>query len=100
MEPLKPLKPMKPLEPLAPLSGSEAWWPDHLGTPSSSGAQNGIRYAFFAEKRCLLVETDGRARIYDSGDHAISGVRQASDGSVIFSDATGTVDLKSLAALD
>ena len=100
MEPMKPMKPMKPMEPMKPMKGGDAWWPKDLGSPSSSGAQDGMRYAFFPDKKRLVVETDGKAKTYDSGDHAINGVQQASGGSVTFSDANGTVDLSDLKPVD
>lgn len=76
---MKPMDPMDPLAPLPPLSqplsmSFERWWPDEFGFPSSSGGQNDVRYAFFPEKRRLLVERRGQLAIYNSGDHRISGV--------------------------
>ena len=73
---MEPMKPMKPLEAMKPMTGGETWWPDDLGQPSTSGSQNGIRYAFFPEKRRLLIEQGGKLTTYDSGDHRISGVSQ------------------------
>ena len=32
------------------------WWPADLGWASSTGAQNGVRYAYFAEARRLAIE--------------------------------------------
>ena len=96
MEPMKPMKPMEPMKPMKPMEGGEAWWPKDLGSPASSGSQDGMRYAFFPDKKRLVVETGGETKTYDSGDHAISGVQQANGGSATFSDANGTVDLKDL----
>ena len=48
MEPMKPMKPMEP-KPMKPMSAMERWWPDELGHASSSGSQNDVRYAFFAD---------------------------------------------------
>jgi hypothetical protein len=31
------------------LSDGEKWWPGDLGHPSTTGSQNGLRYAFFAD---------------------------------------------------
>ncbi len=92
MEPIKPLKPMEPL------SAGEAWWPSDLGQPSSSGAQGGVRYAFFPDARRLLVERDGHVTAYDSGDHRISGVSQGdSQGpSLAFTSQNGSVMLDTL----
>lgn len=102
MEPMKPMQPMKPMEPMKPMTGGEAWWPDDLGQPSSSGSQNGMRYAFFADKRRLLVEQDGTRTTYDSGDHRIGGVSQQDGGtrSVAFTGQNGPVKLDELKRLD
>ncbi len=66
--------------------------------PSSSGAQNGMRYAFFPEKRRLLVEQDGKKTVYDSGDHQISGVSQQSGhtSALVFTSQSGPVALDAL----
>ncbi len=58
------------------LGESRAWWPDELGAASASGAQNGVRYAYFATARRLALEIAGRVTIYDTLDHIISGVAQ------------------------
>jgi len=58
------------------LGESRAWWPAELGTASASGAQNGVRYAYFATARRLALEIAGRVTIYDTLDHIISGVAQ------------------------
>ncbi len=73
---MEPIKPMKPMEPMKPMAGGEKWWPEDLGQPSASGSQNGMRYAFFPDKRRLLIEQDGKLTTYGSGDHRISGVSQ------------------------
>jgi hypothetical protein len=52
------------------------WWPDELGTPSSSGAQNEMRYACFPDRRRLAVMQDGKVRVYDTGEHRINGFSQ------------------------
>jgi len=96
MEPMKPMEPMRPIEPMKPMG--PRWWPEDLGQPSSSGSQNSMRYAFFPEKKRLLVEQDGKLTIYDSGDHRIGGVAQQSrdNRSVTFTSQLGTVDLGQL----
>lgn len=95
---MEPMKPMAPMEPMKPLQFDPPWWPQELGEPSSSGAQNGMRYAFFPERRRLLVERDGKKTVYDSGDHQISGVSQQSGGSssLIFTSQSGAVALDTL----
>ena len=97
---METMKPMKPMEPMRPMEGGDAWWPKDLGSPATSGAQNGMRYAFFPDKKRLVIETDRTTKTYDSGEHRISGVQQANGGSATFSDANGTVDLKDLRSLD
>lgn len=56
---------------------SGGWWPDGLGLPSATGAQNAMRYAAFPESRRLVVDDNGTVRIYDTGEHRIHGVSQA-----------------------
>jgi hypothetical protein len=51
------------------------WWPAHLGTPSSVGAQNDLRYAVFPRR--LVINDGGHIEIYDTGNHRILGVAQA-----------------------
>ncbi len=101
MEPMKPMAPMKPIEPLKPLSGGEKWWPQELGEPSTAGSQNAMRYAFFPEKRRLLIDRDGIVTTYDSADHRISGVSQqhGNSQSLAFTDQNGTVDLSDLKSI-
>jgi hypothetical protein len=92
------MEPMKPMEPMRPMAGGEKWWPDDLGQPSTSGSQNGIRYAFFPEKQRLLIEQGGKLTTYDSGDHHISGVsQQGGQGqSLTFTSQKGAVKLDEL----
>jgi hypothetical protein len=95
MEPMKPMAPMQPLKPMEPIQGAEPWWPEEFGQPSSSGAQNGMRYAFFGDERRLLIERDGRLATYDTGTHRISGVAQENAGqhAMRFTSQEGAVDL-------
>jgi len=74
------------------------WWPDGLGSPSSAGSQNEMRYACFPDQRRLAVMQDGRVRVYDTGDHRISGVSQQQSGSqsLTFSSQMGTVRIEDL----
>ena len=56
-----------------PLAGSSGhWWPADLGQPTSTGAQNNVRYAYFGQTRRLAIEVNGRITIYDTLDHQIS----------------------------
>jgi hypothetical protein len=74
------------------------WWPDALGEPASSGAQNGQRYAVFPDLRRLAVEREGRIAVYDTGDHRIGGAsqQQGSASDLAFSSQHGTVRLGDL----
>src|SRR5690349_5566969 len=44
----------------SPPSDASHWWPADLGAPTSTGAQNGVRYAYFDAGRRLAVEQGGR----------------------------------------
>jgi hypothetical protein len=99
MTPMEPMKPMAPMKPLQPLQDTTDWLPAGLGSPSASGAQNGMRYAFFPQQRRLAIQQQegGDVVQYDTGDHAISGVsQQSSSSSPLFSSQHGDVDLKAL----
>ena len=74
------------------------WWPADLGSPSASGAQNNLRYAYFAARRRLAIARGGRVTLYDTGRHQIFGVsqRQSRDQHLAFTADDGTVDLDSL----
>jgi len=79
-----------------------AWWPDGLGAPSSTGAQNDLRYAVFPSSRRLAVEIGGRVAVYDTADHAISGVsqQQSGDRSLTFTSQHGLVRIDDLRRAD
>ncbi len=74
------------------------WWPADLGSPSSSGAQNNIRYAIFPQVQRLAMEINGDVTIYDTLDHQIGGVSQQQGGanSVTFTSQKGMVELNQL----
>ena len=76
--------------------GSNQWWPQELGAPFSSGAQNNIRYAVFPQR--LAIEQNGNITIYDTLDHQIGGVsqQQGGDTSLSFSSQYGTISVSSL----
>ena len=96
------MEPMKPMGPMKAMSGGENWWPNDLGQPSTSGSQNEMRYAFFPEKRRLLILRDGRLTAYDTRDHRISGVSQqyGQGRSLAFVDQDGSVKLDDLKRVD
>ena len=78
--------------------GSFSWWPAELGQPSSTGAQNDVRYAFFPATRRLAIELGGRLTVYDTGDHQIGGVsqQQGSGASLTFTSQHGLVRVADL----
>ena len=82
---------------------STKWWPGELGVPSSSGGQNDARYAVFPGTRRLVIEMNGVARVFDTGDHRIGGVQQQQGGrhgTVFFTSQLGTFDVSSLTELE
>ena len=75
------------------------WWPAELGSPSSSGGQNDLRYADFPQTHRLAVQHAGVLQIYDTLDHQIGGVQQQQGvgaGSLSFSSQRGTFTVASL----
>ena len=79
-----------------PPAGSPGhWWPADLGQPTSSGAQNNVRYAYFAQTRSLAIEANGRVTVYDTLDHQIAGFsqQQSTGASLTFSSQHGLVDV-------
>jgi len=74
------------------------WWPGDLGSPSSTGAQNNVRYAVFPATRRLAVELNGQTTVYDTLDHSIGGVSQQQGGndSMTFNSQYGVVNVSSL----
>ena len=80
------------------LNGPSSWWPAELGEPSSTGAQNDMRYAFFPGSRRLAIQRGNQTQIYDSGEHQFSGFsqQQGSGQSLTFSSRHGTVRVTDL----
>ncbi len=76
-----------------------AWWPADLGAPASTGAQNDMRYAWFPGPRRVAIQQGGEVRVYDSGEHQISGFsqQQGDDRSLTFTSQFGVVRLSELA---
>jgi hypothetical protein len=62
------------------LPAGESWWPASFGHPSSSGAQNGIRYAYFPQRDRLLIQAAGRIDAFDTNGKRINGVSQQQSG--------------------
>jgi hypothetical protein len=89
---MEPLRPMKPMRPPAP---ADRWWSEELGDPSSSGAQDGSRYAFFEDKRLLLIERGGKLQRFRTGVHRIIGISQVSRREELtFTSEQGPVNLE------
>jgi hypothetical protein len=82
----------------APMQSGAGWWPSEFGSPSSSGGQNDMRYAYFPGPRRLAVQQNGSITIYDTGDHQIGGFsqQQSGDQSATFSSQFGTFRLSDL----
>ncbi|WAJ27751.1 SHOCT domain-containing protein [Antarcticirhabdus aurantiaca] len=79
--------------------GGGNWWPGDLGHPSTAGAQNDSRYAYFPQSRRLAIQRGGGAvELYDTTGYDISGVsqQQGGFGSATFSSAQGPVPLDRL----
>jgi Short C-terminal domain len=81
-----------------PAGSSGNWWPAGLQFPNSTGAQNNVRYAYFATIRRLAIETNGHVTLYDTLDHQIGGFsqQQSVGGSITFTSQYGLVDVNSL----
>lgn len=88
----------EPVSLFVPSTSSGHWWPNDLGSPTATGAQNQVRYAYFANSRRLAIDINGQVSVYDTLDHQIGGVSQQQGGgsSVIFTSQYGTVDVLNL----
>jgi len=76
-------------------ASSGNWWPDGLGWPSTSGAQNDMAYAYFPAAQRLAVRLHGQVRLYDTTGFSIGGVsqQQGSGWSMSFSTDRGSMSL-------
>jgi hypothetical protein len=74
------------------------WYPAELGAPSALGAQNNVRYAYFANAHRLAVDTGGDVWVYDTLNHQIGGFSQQQGGSdsLTFSSQFGPVPVATL----
>lgn len=74
------------------------WWPHEHGSPSSTGSQNNIQYAYFPNSHRLAVKTGADVWVYDTLDHQIGGFsqQQGQGSSISFSSQYGTVSLATL----
>ncbi|MBC7455295.1 MAG: SHOCT domain-containing protein [Massilia sp.] len=83
--------------PPAPGTSSD-WWGPSLRWPNSTGGQNDVRYAYFAQARRLAIQVFGKVTIYDTQDHQIGGFsqQQSHGGSLSFNSQYGLIDVASL----
>ena len=54
-----------------PAGSSGNWWPADMGWPTSTGAQNNARYAYFPEAGRLAIDVNGTITVYDALDQRI-----------------------------
>ena len=88
--------------PSAAKAEREEWWPAGLHSPSTSGAQNGIRYAYFPAQRRLAIERGRAVELYDTGNHLIGSASQQQGDveSLAFASQLGPVTLSDLRRID
>lgn len=74
------------------------WWPSNLGPPSAVGSQNDESYACFPQARRLAIKNVAGVKLYETGEHRISGVSQRQGGGhdLSFTSQHGTVRLSDL----
>lgn len=74
------------------------WWGPELRWPNSTGSQNHVRYAYFAQACRLATEINGTVTVYDTLDHQIGGFSQQQSGgaSFGFTSQYGAVDVSRL----
>lgn len=89
---MEPMKPMRPLEPLK----TTPWWPEEWGTPASSGSAGEVRYAYFPDRRRLIIDRAGKRTTFDTAEHQIRGVLQTGAEPLSFLSQHGRVDVDSL----
>ena len=77
---------------------SNDWWPADLRWPTSTGSQNGVRYAYFDQARRLVIDVGGTVTVYDTLDHRIGGFsqQQSAGATLSFNSQHGLVDVASL----
>lgn len=80
-----------------PISDS-SWWPKEFSNPTSAGAQNNVRYAYFSNNNALVIDSGGTISVYDTTGFTITGFsqQQSSFGTFSFSSTSGTVMLSHL----
>lgn len=75
-----------------------SWWPEDLGQPGSTGAQNDLKYAYFPMTARLAIMINGVVTVYDTGQHQIGGFgqQQGGDQSLTFTSQFGLVRVADL----
>ena len=93
----------EPAPAMAPMGGGFAqwsnWWPAEFGSPSTSGSQNDMAYAWFPHMAKLLVKLGGDVFAFDTGNLSIYGVQQQQGGgiaSVVLNTSNGPMGLLGL----
>jgi hypothetical protein len=68
-----------------------SWWPPNLRRPSKSGAHGTLKFAFFADKRRLLVESGELLLLFDCGEHQIREVEErfGQESGIVFTSQNG-----------
>ena len=59
------------------------WWPEELGSPTSTGSQNEVKYAYFPQARRLAINVNGKISVYDTQNHQIGGFSQQQSGGAL-----------------
>ena len=74
------------------------WWPADLRWPNNTGAQNGVRYAYFAQARRLVIDIGGTVSVHDTLDHQIGGFsqQQSVGGTLSFNSQYGLMEVAHL----
>ncbi|MEE7466521.1 hypothetical protein MOF8_06185 [Methylobacterium oryzae] len=97
-----PVRPMRPRQKAR--SGTRARRMGRVPTSGEAGtahngAQDGLRYAYFPDRRRLAVDAGSGVALYDTGEHRITGVSQA-NGSLGFTGPAGAVALDRLRRIE
>jgi len=71
---------------------TERWWPAEIGgSPDSTGASEGWRYAYFHDVHRLVIEHAEHIAIYETGSARISGIAQSAGTFPTFRDEGGQI---------
>ena len=73
-------------------SVSRPWWPADLGPPTSTGSQNNVRYAYFAEPGRLAIELHGKVTVIPDRVDQRGGARRLAEQRRIAGPAHGAGD--------